>query len=299
MDRAQIKQTGKSAMQANFGLCILVSLIIGVSAGGGIGFSFSGLNSDQLKSFTENVDSPEAFAAFMGIFFVVLMMSLVFTAIGVAISALIFKPLEIGCRNFFYQNIEAPANANLIGSGFKGNYKRNALAMFLVMLFTWLWSLLFIIPGIIMGYAYRMVPYIVAEDPEISAMDAIKKSKDMMKGHKWEAFVFDLSFIGWNLLGFITCGIVSVIFVNPYYNSASAVFYKEVKRYYEMQNGTYRPSVNSQYDPMQTYQGYTDPFAPQQTNSYDPTQPYQGYTDPNATQPYQNDFQQNNNQQNF
>ena len=257
MDRAQIKENGKAAMKANYGLCILVSLILGVTAGGSVGFSAGGMNPSQIKSIMES-DSDQAIGALIIFAIIFLMVFLLIFAVSIAISAFLLKPLEIGCRNFFLQNTNGPASANLIGSGFKGNYKRNALAMFLVMLFTWLWSLLFVIPGIIMGYAYRMVPYIVAEDPNISAMDAIKKSKEMMDGHKWELFVFDLSFIGWNILSLFTCGILSIVYVNPYYYSASAVFYKTVKGYYDMQHGSY-PPANPYYNPNQTYQGYQQP----------------------------------------
>lgn len=82
--------------------------------------------------------------------------------------------------------------------------------------FIFLWSLLFLIPGVIKHYSYRMVPYILADDPEIGAMDAITLSRQMMDGHKWNTFVLDLSFLGWDLLSALTLGLLGVFYVNPY-----------------------------------------------------------------------------------
>ena len=99
---------------------------------------------------------------------------------------------------------------------------------FLTGLFTFLWSLLFIIPGIIKGYSYSMAMYIVAENPGISALEAIDRSKKMMDGHKMEFFILYLSFYGWALLTVITFGIAG-IWTIPYMNATLANFYNEVK----------------------------------------------------------------------
>ena len=99
---------------------------------------------------------------------------------------------------------------------------------FLTTLFTFLWSLLFIIPGIIKGYSYAMAMYVVAENPGISALEAINRSKEMMEGHKMELFVLYLSFFGWSLLTVITFGIAG-IWTIPYMNATMANFYNEIK----------------------------------------------------------------------
>ena len=98
----------------------------------------------------------------------------------------------------------------------------------LVMLYTFLWSLLFIIPGIIKSYSYAMTPYILLDRPELSATDAIKESEKMMDGHKMDLFILDLSFIGWVLLSMLTCGIL-VLYVEPYMMATKAAFYLELK----------------------------------------------------------------------
>lgn len=99
---------------------------------------------------------------------------------------------------------------------------------FLVGLFTALWSLLFYIPGIIKGLSYSQATYILAENPDIGAREAINRSKAMMEGHKMELFVLYLSFIGWYLLCGITFGIAA-IWVIPYMNATCANFYNKVK----------------------------------------------------------------------
>lgn len=95
-------------------------------------------------------------------------------------------------------------------------------------LFTALWSLLFVIPGIIKAYAYSMAMYILAENPEIGALEAISRSKAMMNGHKMELFVLHLSFVGWYLLCAVTFGIAS-IWVIPYVSATTANFYNSIK----------------------------------------------------------------------
>lgn len=98
----------------------------------------------------------------------------------------------------------------------------------LTAIFTLLWSLLFIIPGIIKSYAYRYALVIAMEEPDLSVTQCITKSQELMHGYKFEAFVFDLSFIGWGLLTALTFGILS-IWVAPYYLTSFMLFYYTVK----------------------------------------------------------------------
>ena len=97
----------------------------------------------------------------------------------------------------------------------------------LTALFTILWTLLFIIPGIVASYSYAMAPFIMAEDPECTAQDAIRRSKELMQGHKAELFWLDLSFIGWALLCILTCGI-GAFFLAPYTAASHAAFYRSL-----------------------------------------------------------------------
>lgn len=113
---------------------------------------------------------------------------------------------------------------------FKGfnNFGTNCIAGILVSIFTILWSLLFVIPGIIKAYSYAMTFYILADHPEMSAKDAIKTSQVMMDGHKMDLFVLELSFIGWYLLCVITFGIAA-LYVGPYVSASYAAFYEAIK----------------------------------------------------------------------
>lgn len=100
---------------------------------------------------------------------------------------------------------------------------------FLTVLFTTLWSLLFIVPGIIKALSYAMAPYIYAENGYfLTPLQSIDESKRIMQGHKAELFVLQLSFIGWFILSSLTCGIL-LIYVAPYYSAAMTNFYNEIK----------------------------------------------------------------------
>lgn len=101
-------------------------------------------------------------------------------------------------------------------------------AMVLVYSYTFLWTLLFYIPGIVKSYSYAMTPYILIDKPELSAKEAIDESRMMMNGHKMELFLLDLSFIGWILLSMLTCGIL-FLYVAPYMQAARAEFYRTLK----------------------------------------------------------------------
>lgn len=121
---------------------------------------------------------------------------------------------------------QKPAVGDLFSqfSNFWGAFK----VTFLVGLFTSLWSLLLIIPGIIKAYSYSQAMYILAEDPEMGALEAINRSKEMMQGHKMELFALGLSFFGWIVLGILTLGI-GFIWIIPYMSATQANFHNSIK----------------------------------------------------------------------
>lgn len=98
---------------------------------------------------------------------------------------------------------------------------------FLMGLYTFLWSLLFIIPGIIAAFRYAMAPYILAENPDMTASEAINASKELMDGNKADLFILELSFIGWQILNVFTLGIGS-FWLTPYMNAAYTAFYRDI-----------------------------------------------------------------------
>ncbi len=113
---------------------------------------------------------------------------------------------------------------------FKGfeSFGTTCIAGILQALFTFLWTLLFFIPGLVKSYSYAMTYYIINDNPNLSANDAITESRKMMNGHKLDLFLLDLSFIGWYILSTLTLGIL-LLYVVPYHNAAKARFYENLK----------------------------------------------------------------------
>ena len=139
----------------------------------------------------------------------------------------VFSPLNIGYTyafNSLYMEGDNALTGNTFRFGFR-RWGRNVWGMFLVGFFTSLWSLLLIVPGIIKFYAYAMTPYILIDNPELSANQAINLSCKMMKGHKFDLFFLQLSFIGWGILSVFTGGI-GLLWLMPYMMSAQAAFYQ-------------------------------------------------------------------------
>ena len=108
------------------------------------------------------------------------------------------------------------------------DFTRSMQAYLRMVLFIILWSLLLIVPGIIAAFSYSMTFYILADDPNISAVDALNKSKSMMDGHKMDLFLMSLSFIGWAFLCILTLGI-GFLWLFPYMNVSIAKFYQDIK----------------------------------------------------------------------
>ena len=109
--------------------------------------------------------------------------------------------------------------------GFK-NYGHVLGGYWYMQLFIFLWSLLLYIPGIVKAYEYMMIPYLLADNPQMTKEQAFAESKRMMQGQKWKAFVLDLSFIGWYILSGLTLGILAVFYVSPYVNATHAALYE-------------------------------------------------------------------------
>ena len=150
--------------------------------------------------------------------------------IGAIINTLVGNAALVGLSNYFIKNTDsAPSFADGF-SGFKVRYGRNIWTVFLMNVKLVLWSMLLVIPGIIKGYEYAIIPYILADDAEISTKDAFKKARQMMKGNKWRLFKLNFSFIGWGILCVLTLGI-GTFFLMPYVNAANAEFYVELKNH--------------------------------------------------------------------
>ena len=112
-------------------------------------------------------------------------------------------------------------------SGFKEQYGRNVVTLFMRSLFIFLWSLLFIIPGIIKSYAYAMAFYLLKKNPGMDAMESISTSKSLMDGNKADLFILDLSYIGWYILGIFTLGILW-LWIIPRHMTARMLYFEEI-----------------------------------------------------------------------
>ncbi len=162
---------------------------------------------------------------------IVMALCSVLSGISLGVAAFILVPSLVIGLNFFsvamYRG-DATSLEDIFREGFD-NFGRKLGGYLWMELFIYLWSLLFVIPGIIKAISYALTPYILADCKNVRATDALKLSMRMMEGHKWEYFVLGLSFIGWMLLTSLTCGLLYVFYVGPYMNNTFAGYYAERK----------------------------------------------------------------------
>ena len=160
------------------------------------------------------------------------------SAVYILMYVFVLLPLMVGIANAFLRLLRNGEN-DLLGNTYRittKSYWHKMWGMLLMYIFVILWSFLLVIPGIIKTFSYAMTPYILEENPELSANDAIDRSRAMMKGHKFDLFWLYLSFIGWLILSLLTLGIGG-LWLGPYMNTAVAGFYEDVKAEYEQNGG--------------------------------------------------------------
>jgi len=148
------------------------------------------------------------------------------TAVGAII---LTGPLAYGICFLFLKQCRGNLDMQLgdLFTGFTSDFGQNFLIGLMTTIFTLLWSLLFVIPGIVKFYAYSMAYYIKADYPDYGWRECINASKELMYGHKGELFLLDLSFLGWYIVGSLCLGI-GTLWVVPYHMSARAVFYDQL-----------------------------------------------------------------------
>lgn len=150
---------------------------------------------------------------------------------------LIVYPFEVGgCRFYMDAHYTEPKYKTLL-TGFSGNYLNVVLIQFLRRLKVFLWSLLLIVPGVIKNYETFMVPYLLAENPDIDRREVFRLSREMMNGNKLNLFMLNLSFIGWLILATLTSGVAYIFFVGPYYDASLANMAMRVKSEYNNNAG--------------------------------------------------------------
>lgn len=148
--------------------------------------------------------------------------------VGQVASLILSGPLQLGFVIVIMKVLkDEVVDISNVFDGFK-DFMSSFLLFLLNTIFVTLWSLLFVIPGIIAAYSYSMSYYILKDNPGMDANEARKASIEMMKGHKWQLFCLEFSFIGWIILSILTCGILT-LWVGPYMETAKAAFYEELK----------------------------------------------------------------------
>lgn len=227
-----LKQRGKGVLQMNYWKYVVAALLLNLFITGrsaGV-YDYDSAVDEFRNSGLGDSTFPDIFGPqyaaiwvlFAGVFITVFI-------IGILLSIFLFGPLEVGLRRVFVMGQREPGNLNNISVGFKINYWNVVKIIFFRNLYIFLWSLLFVIPGIVKGYEYRMIPYLLAENPNMSMDEAFGRTREMTYGDKWNIFVLDLSFIGWEILCAITLNIVRIFWVGPYEAATDAELYSALK----------------------------------------------------------------------
>lgn len=251
--RKELKQRAKEALKRNYWKIVLVAALSMLLNGGLSYSSSSATNSiDSVVANTEESSGTEdseehmntlpedkityeeedeavAKAIFVVVFIILfLVIALVVFAVVFALIELLYNPFYIGVARFMLKSVDDRAEVREIAYGFDHSYKNIVKTMFRRDIQVFLWALLFVIPGVYKKYQYRMVPYILAEHPDMDHKEALDMSKEMMNGEKWHTFVLDLSFILWHMLGMITCGMAELFYVGPYVELTNAALYRRL-----------------------------------------------------------------------
>ena len=215
MNRSELKEEAKKSLKGKYNDAVIMLLIvILISAGAAVIGSIIDTSLGLVNKQTFTIGTQVLEYQTTGLFTSLLSMTLTcFLGFGI---------IE------YFLNISRGKEVN-----WKDIFKRYDLFVYffvlslIVSIFTFLWSLLFIIPGIIAAFSYSLVYYLKLDNPDLEYMDNIKKSKELMKGHKWEYFVLELSFLGWIILVPFTCGILAFWLV-PYMSVTQCNFYNKL-----------------------------------------------------------------------
>ena len=257
--RKALKEQAKEALRRNYWKIVLVSSLL-LFLGGGVSFTGVGSSNrevisqdaedvEDIEDIEEDISGKENYFVKIdteqgevhwgakernmpsGVWIIATIIGvIIFISIFLFILVLIFlvdiflwNPFSVGVERFMLKSVDDQAQVKEIGYAFDYSYKNIVRTLFHRDLQILLWALLLFIPGVYKKYQYRMVSYIMAEYRR-----ALQLSKDMMNGHKWNAFVLDLSFILWHFLGTITCGIVEIFYVQPYQQLTNAALYRRL-----------------------------------------------------------------------
>ena len=250
--RKALKTQAKEALKRNYWKIVLVSLLLLVVSSWMPALSASGNTNNSSGRYSEEASDKtsgtvklaervtrsaaenfsDKYDPVILIAFVVVFVTLAMFTFGIAMLLDVFlvNPVVVGVRRFMAISLGHKAKISEVAYAFDHHYKNVIWTMFMVELRVFLWALLFIIPGIYKKFEYYMVGYILSERPDMPYKEALEYSRRMMKGQKWNAFVLELSFILWDMLGVMTCGIVGVFYVRPYKELTKAALYLTLRQ---------------------------------------------------------------------
>ena len=231
--RADLKSRAKEILKVNYWKTVLISLIFMFVSGSGSSSGATSSTSNSSADFSDLQDtlsSPENLQALLVGLSIALVVVFIMWIITSLLKVFVFNPLLVGCQRYFIRCGKQPTSLSDVAFVFSSSYLNVVKIMFFKDLFTALWSLLLIIPGIIKDYEYRMIPYLLAECPDMPQEEAFRRSREMMYGNKWKAFVLDLSFIPWLFLSEVTFGLVGIFYVRPYMDATNAELYETLSQ---------------------------------------------------------------------
>ena len=214
-----------NSLKGKYWRAFLVILVLGLLASIGTSLETGSQNLTDMLNLVDPSEMDETMelgAAVVGT------IATVMAVVGMAISLFVGNAADVGLAHYFILNTDSKPSFADAFYGFKVKYLRNIGTLLLVGIKLALWSLLLVVPGIIKSFEYAIIPYILADDPEISSKEAFRKAKEMMMGNKWRLFKLNFSFFGWFVLCVVTCGL-GTPFLLPYVSAANAEFYAELK----------------------------------------------------------------------
>lgn len=264
--RVELKEQAKASLHRNYWKIVLVAsllFLLGCGSGGyqiykttyhaGTENDAQGQDADEMRSLisvkvnsdtgemsveeigggsgTESYEVTFLEMAVTGIIAAVLFLVIFLAAFTVifVVDIFLINPLSVGGCRFMTKSVEDVAQVKEIAYGFDHSYKNVVKVLFHRDLRIFLWALVFVIPGIVKMYQYYMVPYLLAEHPDLEYKSALQMSRDMMEGNKWKTFVLGLTFLLWDFFGVLTLGIGEMLYVQPYRQLTFATLYCKLK----------------------------------------------------------------------
>ncbi len=212
--RAELKQKAKENLHRNLWLCIGVTLIFSLISGDLFGIQVDSTSYEYYFRMGLGTSGDVS----MDFIYIPItsMIAIIVLLASLAFKFLIINPIIIGHTRFYIENKHGKSSFETLFTYFnKNDYWNVVKVMLFYEIYLALWTLLFVIPGIVKSYEYFAVPYILAENPNMDKDEVFEITKEMTKGSKFDLFVLDLSFILWILLALITFGLSS-LYVNPY-----------------------------------------------------------------------------------